>query len=148
MIIHSQHVFDKVYLDEDDSSEFMKYCSNNVERELVTKVVDKLNDHKYYIVKLYEPEIVEDLPWYWSNQCAYRQDLECREIVQCKDCSMAYPWCQKFRDELGGNGFCPYGKPAEVFYIDEAKADIAKWSSWSKTYEAMCEANTKGEDNE
>lgn len=24
-----------------------------------------------------------------------------------------YPWCQKFRDELGGNGFCPYGKEYE-----------------------------------
>jgi hypothetical protein len=22
---------------------------------------------------------------------------------------MHFPWCHKFRDELGGNGFCPYG---------------------------------------
>lgn len=109
MIIRSQQVFDKVYLDRDKPSEFIKYVSYEVERELVTKVIDKFKDHKHYIVKLHEPAFIEDLPGTWINQCAYRQDLEYREVVQCKDCRMVYPWCQKFRDELGGDGFCPYG---------------------------------------
>lgn len=130
MIIYSQHVFEKIFLDK-DPSDFIKYISAGVERELVTKVIDKLGDHKLYIVKLQEPEIIEDLPEYWNDTCAYRQKLECEKIVQCKDCKMVYPWCQKFRDEFGGNGFCPYGKPAKVHYIDEATdCSTCKWGEW------------------
>lgn len=109
MIICSQQAFDKVFLDRDDSSEFIKNVSYGVERELVNKVVDKLKDHNPYVVKLREPRFIEDLPGQWNHQSAYRQELECWEVVQCKDCRMAYRWCQKFRDELGGYGFCPYG---------------------------------------
>ena len=111
MIFRAEQIFDKVYLDRDNPSEFMKYLSYGVERELINKVMDKLNDHKLYIVKLHEPEFIEDLPGTWADQCAYRQNLEYREVVQCKDCKMTYPWCQKFRDGLDGNGFCPYGNP-------------------------------------
>lgn len=111
MVIYAQQIFDKVYLDRDNPSEFIEYVSYGIERELVTKVMDKLKDHKLSIVKLHEPTFIEDLPGTWKDQCAYRQDLEYREVVQCKDCRMVYPWCQKFRDELDGNGFCPYGNP-------------------------------------
>lgn len=109
MILRAEQIFDKVYFDRDNPSEFMKYLSYGVERELINKVMDKLNDHKLYIVKLHEPELTEDLPRSWNSQCAYRQNLEYREVVQCKDCRMIYPWCQKFKSELGGDGFCPYG---------------------------------------
>ncbi len=113
MIIHAQQIFDKILLDR-DPSEFIDYVSDGVERELVSKVMDKLKDHKLYIVKLHEPGIIENLPGSWTHQCAYRQDLQCKEVVQCKNCRMVYPWCQKFRDELGGDGFCPYGKPVAL----------------------------------
>ena len=110
MIICSQQVFDKIFLDREDS-EFIKYISYGVERELGKELIDKLKDHKPFIVKLREPRFVANLPQSWRDQCAYRQDLELRKVVQCKDCRMAYPWCQQFRDELGGDGFCPYGNP-------------------------------------
>ena len=117
MVLRAEQIFDKVYLDREHPSDFMNYISHAMERELVTKVVDKLKDSKVFIVQLHEPGFIEDLPGSWTHQCAYRQDLECVEIVQCKNCRMAFPWCQKFRDELGGNGFCPYG--AEIIVEDE-----------------------------
>ena len=118
MILRAEQIFDKVYLDRDDHpSDFIDYISYGVERELVNKLMDKLRDHlkdhKLFIILLHEPGFIEDLPGSWHNRCAYRQDLECVEVVQCKDCRMAFPWCQRFRDELGGNGFCPYGKEIE-----------------------------------
>ena len=109
MIISSQQVFDKFYLG-DNPSEFIEYISHAAQRELVNKVMDKLEDHGLYVVRLREPRLIEDVPEYLNAQCAYRQDLECREVVQCENCRMVYPWCQRFRDEFGGNGFCPYGK--------------------------------------
>lgn len=109
MVLRAEQMFDKVYLDRDRPSDFINYVSYGVERELVTKVMDKLKEHKLFIVKLHEPKFVEDLPGFWAHQCAYRQDLECMEVIQCKNCRMNFPWCQKFRDELDGNGFCPYG---------------------------------------
>lgn len=128
MTIYSQHVFEKIFLDK-DPSDFIKYISAGVERELVTKVIDKLGDHKLYIVKLQEPEIIEDLPEYWNDTCAYRQKLECTKIVQCKDCRMVYPWCQRFRDELGGYGFCPYGNP-----YGDVKVANDEWESENKCH--------------
>jgi hypothetical protein len=110
MILRAEQIFDKVFLDREDPSDFIGYISESVERELVTKVMDKLKDHELFIVKLHEPRFVEDSPGDWG---IYRQDLECMEVVQCKNCRMAYPWCQKFRDELGGEGYCPYGKKVE-----------------------------------
>ena len=109
MVLRAEQIFDKVYLDREHPSEFIDYISYGIERELVTKVMKKLKEYKIFIVKLREPKFVEDLPGSWANQCAYSQDLECIEVIQCKDCRMDFPWCWKFRDELGGNGFCPYG---------------------------------------
>lgn len=118
MILRAEQSFDKVYLDREHPSDFIDYISYCVERELVDKVMDKLKDHKLFVVMLHEPRFMEDLPdsWY-DRQCAYTQDLECIEVVQCKNCRMNFPWCQKFRDELGGNGFCPYG--AKIIVEDD-----------------------------
>jgi len=114
MILRAEQIFDKVYLDREHPSDFIDYVTKSIERELVNKFVDKLGDHKLYIVKLNEPAFIEDLPGScWAPQCAYRQNLECLEVVQCENCRMNFPWCQRFRDELGGNGFCPYGKEIE-----------------------------------
>ena len=110
MILRTEQMFDKVYLDRDRPSDFIDYISYAVERELVTKVIGKLKDHKLFIVQLHEPEFIDDLLGSWHDQCIYKQDLECVEICRCKNCRMVYPWCQKFRNELDGEGFCPYGK--------------------------------------
>ena len=110
MILHAEQIFDKVYLDREHPEDFITYISKAMERELVSKFIDQLNNHKPRIVVLKEPEFIEDLPGSWWKQSAYRQSLECMEVVQCKNCRMHFPWCHKFRDELGGNGFCPYGK--------------------------------------
>ena len=111
MILRAEQMFDKVYLDRKHPSEFIDYVAESIKRELVNKFMDELGDHNLYIVKLHEPGFIEDLPGSsWQPKCAYRQNLECMKVVQCKNCRMVYPWCQKFRDELGGNGFCPYGK--------------------------------------
>jgi hypothetical protein len=121
MILRAEQMFDKVYLDREHPSEFIDYVAESVERELVNKFMDKLGDHKLYIVKLNEPEFIEDLPESpWQPKCAYRQNLECVEVIQCENCMMNFPWCQKFRDELGGRGFCPYG--AKI--IVEGKKEI------------------------
>ena len=109
MKLRAEQIFDKVYLDKEHPSDFIDYISHAMERELVTKVIDKLKDHKLFMVKLHEPRLkgLHAGPWY--HECVYRQDLDCMEVVQCKNCRMRFPWCQKFRDELGGDGFCPYG---------------------------------------
>ena len=114
MILRAEQKFDKVYLDRENPSDFIKFIAENTERELVNKFVDKLGDHKPYIVKLNKPEFIEDLPGSsWGPQSAYKQELVCLTFVQCKNCRMSYPWCQRFRDELDGYGFCPYGKEFE-----------------------------------
>lgn len=121
MILRAKQIFDKVYLDREHPSEFINFIAESVKRELVNKFIDELEDHKLRVVELKEPEFIEDLPGSsWGPQSAYKQDLMCLEIVQCENCRMAYPWCQKFRDELGGNGFCPYG--AEIAEIIEKRA--------------------------
>ena len=104
MILTVQKEFCKELLDGDRPSEFIDYVSCCVEGELASKLLDRLKDHKSYIVELRSPELIKDLPRSWDYQCVYRQKLECLEIVRCKNCRMAYPWCQKFRDELGGEG--------------------------------------------
>ena len=109
MTLRTKKMFDKAYLDREDPSEFIKYLSYDIERELINKLMDILKDHKLFVVQMQEPEFIEDLPESWRHQCSYKQDLTCVEIVQCKNCKMHFPWCHKFRDELGGNGFCPYG---------------------------------------
>lgn len=113
MILRAEQMFNKVYLDREHPSDFIKFVMDSIERELVNKLMDKLKDHKIHIVELKEPEFIEDIPGSWWDQSAIKQDLVCFELVQCKNCKMNFPWCQKFRDELGGNGFCPYGKEIE-----------------------------------
>ena len=116
MILKSKQTFDKVMLDRLDSDDFLDFLSHATRRELVNKLMDNLQDHKMHFVKLGEPW-TEDENTYGT--LAYRQELICETIVQCKNCRMNFPWCQKFRDELGGNGFCPYG--AEIIDEDEQK---------------------------
>lgn len=114
MVLRAEQMFDKVYLDREHPSDFIKFIMESIKRELVNKLMDELEDHKIHIVELKEPGFIEDLPGScWNQQSACKQDLVCLKIVQCKNCRMAYPWCQRFRDELGGDGFCPYGKEIE-----------------------------------
>lgn len=114
MVLHAKQIFNKVYLDREHPSEFIKFVAESIERELVNKLIDQLEDHKPRVVVLKEPEFIEDVPGsQWYQQSAYRQDLVCLPFVQCKNCCMAYPWCHRFRDELEGEGYCPYGKERE-----------------------------------
>lgn len=123
MILRAEQVFDKVYLDREHPSDFIKFIMESIKRELVNKLMDQLEDHKPRVVILKEPEFIEDLPESWWPQNAYKQDLKCIEIVQCKNCRMAFSWCHKFRDELGGNGFCPYG--AEIIKEHNKQLSVA-----------------------
>ena len=111
MILRSQQTFDKVYLDREHPSDFIKFVTESIERELVNKFMDELQDHKIHIVELKEPEFIEG--FLMTGECAIKQDLVYEKLVQCKHCKMVYPWCQKFRDELDGYGFCPYGREIE-----------------------------------
>lgn len=108
MIIHARQVFDKLYIDREQPSDFIEFIAHRIKRELVNKLMDALKEDKLYIVQLSKPESHNHEGMY-PNEMEYRQDLLREEIVQCKNCRMNFPWCQKFRDELGGNGFCPYG---------------------------------------
>ena len=123
MVLHAEKVFDKMYLDRENPSDFIDCVSYAVERELVGKFINQLEDHKPYIVILKEPKFIEDLPESGWNQSAYRQALKCTEVVQCKNCRMHFPWCQKFKSELGGNGFCPYGKEIDFDTMADAVAE-------------------------
>ena len=105
--------FDKVMLDRENSSDFVKFILENVERKLCEGLMDKLEDHKLHAVRLSEPKIIEDVPESWWLESEVRQDLVCLKLVQCKNCRMHFPWCQKFKFELGGEGYCPYGKEIE-----------------------------------
>lgn len=108
MVLRSQQIFDKVYLNGENHSDYIEFISHSVERELVNKLMDELKDHKIHIIELKEPEFRQDFPM--TGDSAIKQDLVCEKLVQCKNCKRAYPWCWRFRDELGGKGFCPYGK--------------------------------------
>lgn len=111
MILSSQQVFDKVYLDRENPSDFIEFISYITERELVYKLMDELEDHKIHIIELKEPEFIQDFTM--IGESAIKQNLVCEKLVQCKNCRMHFPWCHKFKSELGGNGFCPYGKEIE-----------------------------------
>ena len=106
MVLKTKQTFDKVMLDRQNPGDFLNYVAIGARRELLNKLMDNLQDHKMHFVKLSEPW-TEDEDTYGT--LAYRQELICETLVQCKNCRMAFPWCQKFRAELGGNGFCPYG---------------------------------------
>ena len=111
MVLRSQQTFDKVYLDREHPSDFIEFIMHSIERELVNKLMDELKNHEIRIIELKEPDLWEDFPM--TGEAAVEQDLVCEKLVQCKNCRMNFPWCQRFRDELGGNGFCPYGKEIE-----------------------------------
>lgn len=106
MILKTKQTFDKEMLYHQNPVDFLNYVGISARRELLGGLMDNLQDHKMYFVKLGE-HWTENEDTYGT--LAYRQELICKTIVQCKNCKMVYPWCQKFRDELGGNGFCPYG---------------------------------------
>ena len=110
MVLKTKQTFDKVMLDRQNPGDILNYVAMGANRELVDKLVDRLRDHKLYIVKLSEPW-TEDEDTYGTM--AYRQDLICERMIQCQNCRMNFPWCQRFRDELGGDGFCPYGRGIE-----------------------------------
>lgn len=126
MILKTKQTFDKVMLDlRQNPGDFLNYIAMGANRELVDKFVDRLRDHKLYIVKLSEPW-TEDEDTYGTM--AYRQDLICNRIVQCENCKYnpdkphkyydddliySYSWCPKFIEDLNGKGFCPYGKEME-----------------------------------
>lgn len=101
--------FDKVMLDRENPSDFIKFIYEDLKRQLYESLMGELEDHKPHAVLLSEPKIIEDVPEsYWPESEA-KQDLVCIDLVQCKNCRMHFPWCHKFKSELGGNGFCPYG---------------------------------------
>ena len=143
MVLHAEQIFDSVYLNREHSSEFINYVSYGVERELITKVMDKLKEHKLFIVQLQKPELTEDLSE--SCRCTYRQSLVCMEVVQCKNCRMAFPWCHRFRDELGGNGFCPYGREIEEIIEKRAACDRENTDCTVCFKESHCKALAKVE---
>ena len=90
MVIKSQQIFDKVYLDRDRPSDFIEFIAHSMKRELINKFMDELEDHKLRVVVLKEPEFIEDLPGSWWNQSAYKQELVCLTLVQCENCCMSY----------------------------------------------------------
>ena len=140
MILKTKQTFDKVMLDREDSSEFLKIVIQQAEQELVSKIIDELKDHKLYIVKLREPWTENEDTY---GTLAYRQELIYDRIVQCRNCRMAYPWCQRFRDELGGNGFCPYG--AEIIEKRVASCDREGTDCTVCFKESHCKALAKAE---
>ena len=106
--------FDKVMLDRENPSDFIKFIYGDLERQLGKRLMDELKDHKPHAVRLSEPKIIEDAPGlWWPPESEAKQDLICIDLVQCENCMRSFPWCQKFRDELGGKGFCSYGKEYE-----------------------------------
>lgn len=111
MILRSQKTFDNVCINQENPPDFIEFISHSVKRELVDKLMDELEDHKIYIIEFKEPEFREDFPM--TGESAIKQDLVYEKLVQCKNCKRVYPWCHRFRNELGGNGFCPYGKEIE-----------------------------------
>ena len=106
MILRTKQTFNKRYLDLEKHPDFLEFVTNSIKRELVNKLMDALEEDELYIVQLSKPRSHEGT---FPNEIEYRQDLFNEKLIQCKNCRMNFPWCQKFRDELGGNGFCPYG---------------------------------------
>ena len=122
MMLQTKQTFDKVMLDSEKSSDFLKFVIQHAEQELVSKLIDELQDHKLHIVKLGKPWTEDDPKWL---QVSYRQILDNDILVQCGNCKYnpdkphkyydndfiySYIWCPKFIEDLNGKGFCPYGK--------------------------------------
>ena len=120
--------FDKVMLNRENPSGFIKFIYEDLERQLCKGLMDKLRDHKPHAVRLSEPKIIEDThETYWPESEA-KQDLVCMNLVQCENCKYnpdkphkyydddliyRYFWCPKFIEDLNGKGYCPYGKEYE-----------------------------------
>lgn len=141
MVLRSQQTFDRVYLDREHPSDFIEFILHSIERELVNKLMDELKDHEIRIIELKEPDLWEDFPM--IGEAAIEQDLVCEKLVRCKNCKRVYPWCQKFRDELGGNGFCPYG--AEIIEKRAASCDREDTDCTVCFKESHCKALAKAE---
>lgn len=105
--------FDKVLLDRENPSDFIKFIYEDLEKQLYEGLMGELKNYKPHAVRLSEPEFIEDAPGSYWPESEVKQDLVCIDLVQCKNCRMNFPWCQKFRDELGGEGYCPYGRKWE-----------------------------------
>ena len=140
MILETKQTFDQYMLNRTNSSEFLTFVAQNAEQELVSKLVDELRDHKLHIVKLGKPWTENDEKW---HQVCYRQILDNDILVQCKNCRMVYPWCQRFRDEFDGNGFCPYG--AEIIVFERAACDREDTDCTLCFKESHCKALAKAE---
>lgn len=83
MILRAKQIFDKVYLDRPEPSDFIEFVAQSIKRELVNKLIDALEDDKLYIIQLSKPEIHEET---YFNEMGYRQNLFHEELVQCKNC--------------------------------------------------------------
>ena len=146
MILRAEQIFDKVYLDRERPSDFIEFVADSIKRELVNKLMNELEDHKLRIIVLKEPGFIEDLPGSsWQPKCAYRQDLECIKVVQCKNCRMHFPWCHKFKSELGGEGYCPYGREIEEIIEKRASCDREDTDCTVCFKESHCKALAKAE---
>ncbi len=133
MILRAKQVFDKVYLDHEKYPDFIEFTTNSIKRELVSRLMDALEEDKLYIVQLSKPESYEMISI--NNEMEYRQDLRYEDIVQCKNCRMHFPWCHKFKSELGGNGFCPYGRKEMNFgEIADAVAEERRQQNDRKSF--------------
>ena len=122
MIYYGKQEFDQVMLNRTDASEFMKYVSYGVERELINKLLDSVQDHKFHIIKLDEPKTENDPK---RMMVSYKQGISDDILVPCECCKYnpktpriwcdpdrveIYGWCRYFIERLGGKGFCPFGE--------------------------------------
>lgn len=93
MILKTKQTFDKVMLDRQNPGDFLNYVAIGAKRELLNNLMNNLQDHKLYIVKLKEPWTEnEDI----YGTLAYRQELICERIVQY---ASAFMW---IIHQLGG----------------------------------------------
>ena len=142
MILKTKQTFDKAMLYCQNPVDFLNYVGIGARRELLGGLMDNLQDHKMYFVKLGE-HWTENEDTYGT--LAYRQELICKTIVQCKNCRMNFPWCQRFRDELGGEGYCPYGREIEEIIEKRAVCDREDTDCAVCFKESHCKALAKAE---
>ncbi len=120
MIIRSEQRIDTAMLHNDEISEFMKHVTESTRRQVCDELMNKLHVGKLYTIQALEPRTFDATAESCFPQIVVRQDIMCTEMVQCKNCRMHFPWCCKFKSELNGEGYCPYGQ--EIEEIEERKA--------------------------
>ena len=119
MIYYGKQEFDQVMLNRTDASEFMKYVSYGVERELINKLLDSVQDHKFHIIKLDEPKTENDPK---RMMVSYKQGISDNILVPCEHCKHnpktsrieIYGWCRYFIDRMGREAFCPFGEEIQI----------------------------------